>query len=134
MATPAQTATHPITLSDAAVAQLKPLIAEALAKPDGNAEKLALRVYIAGASCSGLRYGLALDGTVNPDDTAFEQDGVPMIVDAESLPHLQGSIVDFVDGPQGKGFAVNNPNAQSGCGSCGSSCGSACGDDEDAEA
>jgi iron-sulfur cluster insertion protein len=132
MVAPAKTVTHPISLTEAAIAQLKPLIAEALAKPDNTAETLALRVYIAGASCSGFRYGMALDGTVNADDTAFEQDGVKMIVDAESLQYLQGATVDFVDGPQGKGFAVNNPNAQSGCSSCGGSCGG--GDDESAEA
>ena len=132
MATPAQTITQPVSLTEAAIAQLKPLIAEALKKEDNTAESLALRLYVAGASCSGPRYGLALDGTSNADDTSFEQDGIKMGVDGDSLPFLLGATVDFVDGPQGKGFAISNPNAQSGCSGChGGSCGT--GHAEDAE-
>jgi iron-sulfur cluster assembly accessory protein len=128
MAIPAEVLTQPVTLSDAAIAQLKPLIADALAKPDNTAASLALRVYVAGASCSGTRYGLALDDKFGADDTAFEQGGVKLVIDGDSLPMLTGSVVDFVEGPNGKGFTVNNPNAQSGCGSCGHGCGSS--DDE----
>jgi iron-sulfur cluster insertion protein len=123
MATPASEVMTPITLSAAAVAQIKPLIEQELTKEDNKAESLALRVYIAGASCSGFRYGMALDGTTNSDDQVFEQDGVRIVVDEESLNHIVGSTIDFVDGPMGKGFAVNNPNVQAGCSSCGHSCG-----------
>ena len=44
----------------------------------------------------------------------------PLIVDGQSLPYVQGSTIDFVDGLQGAGFKVDNPNVIAACG-CGSS-------------
>ena len=41
-------------------------------------------------------------------------------VDAASLPYLDDAVVDFVDGLQGRGFTVQNPNASGSCG-CGKS-------------
>jgi iron-sulfur cluster assembly protein/iron-sulfur cluster insertion protein len=54
------------------------------------------------------------------DDARFESEGVAFVVDPASLAYLDGSIVDFDDGLQGKGFEIKNPNAESTCG-CGKS-------------
>ena len=43
-----------------------------------------------------------------------------VVVDAASAPLLNGASLDYKDGLQGAGFAINNPNATRSCG-CGSS-------------
>ena len=43
-----------------------------------------------------------------------------MLIDPFSLPYLDGADIDFVDGLNGTGFSITNPNTVSGCG-CGSS-------------
>lgn len=53
-------------------------------------------------------------------DQIYEQDGVRVIVDRESLPFLTDSCIDYVDSLSDSGFKVNNPNAARSCG-CGSS-------------
>ena len=50
----------------------------------------------------------------------FEQNGVSVVVDKVGMQFVLGSEVDYVDGLQGAGFAVNNPNVVAACG-CGSS-------------
>ena len=54
-----------------------------------------------------------------------------MIVDKVSMQFVFGSEVDYVEGLQGAGFQVNNPNVVAACG-CGSSF--QVKDDADAEA
>ena len=45
---------------------------------------------------------------------------VGILLDPESLRHLDGSGIDFDDGLHGKGFEIKIPNAHSTCG-CGKS-------------
>ena len=52
-----------------------------------------------------------------PDLRAQE---IRLLIDSESLPFVDGSEVDYVEGLQGAGFAVNNPNVVAACG-CGQS-------------
>lgn len=95
----------------------------------------ALRVYVAGSSCSGVQYGMAIDDNINATDTQVEFNGLKIVVDNQSLDYVNGANVDYVNDPQhGTGFVITNPNAQTGCG-CGSSSadgdacgGSSCGD------
>ncbi len=83
-----------------------------------------LRVYVAGRSCSGVQYGLALDGSADDADTVAEREGISVAVDAASLPFVEGATVDYVETEQGSGFVVSNPSFQSdGCGGGGCSCG-----------
>ena len=56
----------------------------------------------------------------NEFTAVFERDGVNVVVDKTSMQFVFGSEVDYVDGLQGAGFAVNNPNVEAACG-CGSS-------------
>jgi len=78
-----------------------------------------LRVLVESGGCSGFQYGMSFDEP-KPDDTLFESEGVPLIMDPTSLAYLSGSSIDFDDGLHGKGFEIKNPNAQSTCG-CGKS-------------
>ena len=43
-----------------------------------------------------------------------------VLVDPFSLSYLDGAAVDYVDGLDGAGFRINNPNASGSCG-CGKS-------------
>jgi iron-sulfur cluster assembly protein len=79
----------------------------------------ALRVAVRGGGCSGFQYALAFD-RAKEDDNVFEVDGVAVIVDKVSMQFVFGSEVDYVEGLQGAGFQVNNPNVVAACG-CGSS-------------
>ncbi len=78
-----------------------------------------LRLFVEHGGCSGLQYGMSFDEP-KVDDASFESEGVRIVVDPKSLPHLDGITVDFDDGLHGKGFEIRNPNAQSTCG-CGKS-------------
>ena len=103
-----------ITLTDAARAQLKGLL--------GRAENpsLALRLFVTGGGCSGLQYGMALDDNMRPGDEVVTLDGVRVVVDDYTLPHVRGSEIDYVESLMGGGFTVHNPNAVHSC-SCGTS-------------
>ena len=83
-------------------------------------EATALRIAVQGGGCSGFQYALGFDTEPQAGDEVAELHGVKVIVDRFSLPYLEGAEVDFVDGLQGQGFSVNNPNAQASCG-CGQS-------------
>ena len=84
-----------------------------------TAEDQALRVAVRGGGCSGFQYALAFD-QAKDDDHVFEVDGVAVVVDKVSMQFVFGSEVDYVEGLQGAGFQVNNPNVVAACG-CGSS-------------
>lgn len=84
-----------------------------------DSEGQALRVAVRGGGCSGFQYALAFD-RAKDDDHLFEVDGVAVVVDKVSMQFVFGSEVDYVEGLQGAGFQVNNPNVVAACG-CGSS-------------
>ena len=106
--------TDPIKLTDKAAEKVKELLS---GQPAG--EEQALRVAVRGGGCSGFQYALAFDAPKD-DDHRFEAQGVSVVVDKTSMQFVFGSEVDWVDGLQGAGFAVNNPNVEAACG-CGSS-------------
>lgn len=99
----------PIRVTDRALARLAE-ISEAEGAP-----KL-LRVAVLGGGCSGFQYEFALEDAPAPEDCAFGDGKV--VIDPESLPLLEGSVIDFKDELIGARFAVENPNATSSCG-CG---------------
>jgi len=109
-----ETSTAAITLSEKAVEK----IGELLGGQADGAEQ-ALRVAVRGGGCSGFQYALAFDKP-KEDDHVFEADGVAVVVDKVSMQFVFGSEVDYVEGLQGAGFQVNNPNVVAACG-CGSS-------------
>jgi iron-sulfur cluster assembly protein len=100
--------TQAITLSDKAVSK----IGELLTGQEDHDQ--ALRVAVRGGGCSGFQYALAFD-TAKAEDHVFT-----VVVDKTSMQFVFGSEVDYVEGLQGAGFQVNNPNVVAACG-CGSS-------------
>lgn len=109
-----ETAQAAITLTEKAAGKIGELLGS---QPDGAEQ--ALRVAVRGGGCSGFQYALAFD-KAKEDDHVFEVDGVAVIVDKVSMQFVFGSEVDYVEGLQGAGFQVNNPNVVAACG-CGSS-------------
>ena len=103
-----------VTLTEAAAQKIRELTVT-----NENADEQALRVAVRGGGCSGFQYSLALD-KVKEEDHVFDHEGIAVIVDKVSMQFVFGSQVDYVDGLQGAGFTVNNPNVVAACG-CGSS-------------
>src|ERR1700730_18439125 len=104
-----------ITLTDKGAEKVN----EFLSGQSGSTATAGLRVGVRGGGCSGFQYALAFDEQ-RDGDTVFEDKGIRLLVDRSSLPYVKGSIIDFVDGLQGAGFKVENPNVIAACG-CGSS-------------
>jgi iron-sulfur cluster assembly protein len=103
-----------VTISEEAAVKIRDLVAA-----NENETEQALRVAVRGGGCSGFQYALALDQPKS-DDHVFQDNGVSVVVDKVSMQFVFGSQVDYVDGLQGAGFTVNNPNVVAACG-CGSS-------------
>ncbi len=103
-----------ITLTETASTKVKELISA-----EGD-ETLALRVAVKPGGCSGYSYEMYFDGDVAGDDQTADFAGVKVVVDSASAELLQGATLDYSDGLQGAGFAIDNPNASRTCG-CGNS-------------
>ncbi len=103
-----------ITLTDTAAVKVKDLITQ-----EGD-DKLMLRVAVRPGGCSGFSYEMFFDSETENDDLVTDYSGVKVVVDPSSAQLLDGATLDYKDGLQGAGFAINNPNAQKTCG-CGQS-------------
>jgi iron-sulfur cluster assembly accessory protein len=115
MATIEQSETTVVTLTARAAEKVRGLMAE---EPAGEAG--VLRIAIQGGGCSGFEYALGFDRGAQSGDYEVEFHGVTVVVDPFSVPYLQGSTIDFLEGLKESGFKIENPNATSACG-CGSS-------------
>jgi iron-sulfur cluster assembly protein len=105
-----------ITLTDAAVTQVK----EFIAQEDVPENEAGLRVSVLPGGCSGFKYGLNVEDRPLDDDMVLDINGLRVFVDMFSAQYLQGTRIDYVSSVQGSGFTFENPNASGGCG-CGSS-------------
>jgi iron-sulfur cluster assembly protein len=106
-----------ITVTPKAIEQVRKL------RQDNNIpESHGLRVGVKGGGCSGLTYVMAFDEKPRENDNIFEISGIRMFVDPKSLFYLSGTVLDYSDGLNGKGFVFNNPQASRTCG-CGNSFG-----------
>lgn len=79
-----------------------------------------MRVSVSGGGCSGYQYGLKLEAAAAAGDTVLDVDGIRMMVDAATLPLVEGLTIDFIDTMTESGFKFENPNAKAACG-CGKS-------------
>ena len=104
-----------ITLTDKGAEKVREFLTAQAAAADTSGLRVGVRV----GGCSGFQYALAFDEQ-REGDTVFKDQGIRLLVDRPSLPYVKGSVIDFVDGLQGAGFKVDNPNVIAACG-CGSS-------------
>ena len=79
-----------------------------------------LRVGVTKTGCNGWAYVVDYAEAVSADDVVFENRGVQVIVDRESLELIDGTEVDFVKEGLNEAFRFRNPNVSGECG-CGES-------------
>ena len=72
------------------------------------------------AGCSGFEYLLDYSEKAKAGDMIFESQGIQIHVEHKSIGRLMGCEIDYVDGLQGAGFKISNPNVKASCG-CGTS-------------
>ena len=83
---------------------------------------MAVRLAVEANGCSGFGYRVDPAEAVRDDDKVFESEGVRIVVDAASLPYLQGTTLDVVEEGLVRRVRFDNPNARQSCG-CGESFG-----------
>ena len=81
---------------------------------------LGLRLGVRKTGCSGFAYVVNYADDSRPDDVVFEDQGVKVFVDRESLTLVNGTVVDFVKQGLNEAFKFSNPNVKGECG-CGES-------------
>ena len=102
-----------VTLTEEATKKVTELLAQ-------ETEDMALRVAVRPGGCSGFSYEMYFDTDKAEDDVEKTFDEVRVVVDPSSAELLVGATLDFKDGLNGAGFAIDSPNAQKTCG-CGKS-------------
>lgn len=83
-----------------------------------NDPQLLFRLSAQPSSCLELSYGMTFDATIHSNDHVFDCNGMQVIVDAQSLPAIDGLTLDYSEDLMGGGFRFHNPNAVQSCG-CG---------------
>jgi iron-sulfur cluster assembly protein len=79
-----------------------------------------LRLSVKKTGCSGFAYVVNYADDIGADDVVFEERGVKVIVDRDSLGFIDGTEVDFVKQGLNEAFRFRNPNVKGECG-CGES-------------
>ena len=102
-----------VTLTPAAADRIRSYLAET---PGG----IGLRFGVRKSGCSGFAYVVDIATAPGPDDGVFDQDGVPVRVDAGSLDQVDGTEIDFVSQGLNQQFVFRNPRVTGECG-CGES-------------
>ncbi len=105
----------PVTLSEKAAREVQAIITQQNLPAD-----TVLRVGVKGGGCSGFSYELNFDTAITDKDRIAEFHGVKLAVEKKFDPYLDGTVIDFYDGLEKRGFVFNNPNVVKSCG-CGSS-------------
>jgi len=80
-----------------------------------------LRVFIAGAGCSGPQLGMALDEP-GENDEIIETEGFTFLIEKPLLAEAKPIKVDYVVTPQGEGFIISSgmkKTSECGGGCCG---------------
>ena len=81
---------------------------------------IGLRVGVKKTGCSGFAYVIDYADDVADRDVVFDQHGVKLVVDPDSLALIDGTEVDFVKEGINEAFKFRNPNVKGECG-CGES-------------
>lgn len=102
-----------ITLTENAARQIRKQLAK-------RGRGLALRIGVRKVGCSGFAYTFDYADEVRAGDQMFESHDASVVIDAGSLPFLDGSRVDFVKEGLNDSFKFENPNVDNTCG-CGES-------------
>ena len=104
-----------ITLSETAADRVRRFL-------DAHGSGTGLRLAVKKTGCSGFAYVVDLEDEIGADDSVFESNGIPVIVDSDTLPMVDGTHIDFARDGLNETFTYDNPNVKSLCG-CGESFG-----------
>lgn len=88
-------------------------------KEEGK-EGWGLRFGDKAGGCSGFEYVLDYSEKPRSDDRVFPAHGIDIHVNEKVVERLMGCEIDYIDGLNGSGFKISNPNAKGSCG-CGKS-------------
>jgi len=100
-------------LSDSAVERVRSYL-------DRRGHGVGLRIGIRKTGCSGYAYIIDYADAIEPADSVFDESGVTVVVDNDSLKLIDGTRVDFVKEGLNEAFKFRNPNVKGECG-CGES-------------
>jgi len=87
---------------------------------DNRGSGVGLRVGVRKTGCNGFAYVINYADEIDAADVVFEDFGVKVVVDPESLELIDGTEVDFVKEGLNEAFRFRNPNVTGECG-CGES-------------
>lgn len=102
-----------ISLTESAAERVKTFLA-------ARGKGIGLRVGVKKTGCNGYAYVVNYADDMRDDDVVFEDHGVKVVVDRESLTMIDGTEVDFIKEGLNEAFRFRNPNVTGECG-CGES-------------
>jgi iron-sulfur cluster assembly protein len=103
----------PISLTASAANRVRTFLAN-------RGKGVGLRLGVKQTGCSGYAYVVNYADAVENNDVVFDNQGVKVIVDRDSLGYIDGTEVDFVKEGLNEAFRFRNPNIKGECG-CGES-------------
>ena len=103
-----------------AISLTEPAAARVRAYLGARGKGIGLRVGVKKTGCNGFAYVINYADAVGDGDAVFEERGVKVVVDQESLELIDGTEVDFVKEGLNEAFRFRNPNVTGECG-CGES-------------
>ncbi|WP_341703951.1 iron-sulfur cluster assembly accessory protein [Ferrovibrio sp.] len=104
----------PVTLTDAAAARIRELIARA------DRPIVGLRIGIKTKGCSGMSYDIDYAEEKGKFDELVEDKGVTVLIEPKAQMYIFGTEIDWVEDKLQSGFVFRNPNEKGRCG-CGES-------------
>ena len=102
-----------ITLTEKAAKKIQSQLAK-------NGKGIGLRLGVKKVGCNGFAYTFDYAAEALAGDQVFVSHDTQLVVDAASLPFIDGSHLDFVKEGFNESFKFDNPKAASECG-CGES-------------
>ena len=103
-----------VTLTDAAAARVKAIMAKA------EQPYVGLRVGVKNGGCAGQEYTFAYAESIEPLDEVVEDRGVTILIDPKAVLFLIGTEIDYETSKLASKFVFRNPNETDACG-CGES-------------
>ncbi|MFM1653668.1 HesB/IscA family protein, partial [Brevibacillus sp. B_LB10_24] len=90
-----------IHLTETAGTRVKELLAAE------NNPNLFLRVGVHPGGCSGFTYGMGFDEEMREGDHTIEEQGIKIVVDADSFKYIKGTEIDYKESMMGGGFTIH---------------------------